>query len=145
MTNGERIKNLRTSLKMSRAKFSEHFGIPARTIDDWENERREPSGYVVDMLIKLAAGEKTIPTAWILTEYRDARGHGETRTFTDKFEAIREAEAEWNGLSEHDRADYLAGFAWFYVGLFEMEWDDIDEEFIPKSDPIMIAWDALKK
>lgn len=144
MTNGERVKNLRTSMKMSRARFSEHFGIPARTIDDWENERREPSPYVVDMLIKLAASENTIPAAWVLTEYRDSRGTGTTRTFIEKSEAVREAEESWNGLSDRDRESYLDGAAWFYVGLFEMEWDDYDEEFIVTGDPIVIAWDAKK-
>lgn len=141
MKNSERIKNLRTSLNMSRAKFSEHFGIPARTIDDWENERREPSDYVVDMLIKLAASENTIPTTWARVEWRDGYGDGSTKYFLDRDEAIHESETEWNRMSEHDKNRRDA----FFVGFYEMTWDDIDEKYITTGDPIVVAWDALKK
>ena len=36
------IKQLRQNLSMSRAELSKQSGVPARTIDDWENGRREP-------------------------------------------------------------------------------------------------------
>ena len=36
------IKQLRENLNMSRADLSKESGVPARTIDDWENERRKP-------------------------------------------------------------------------------------------------------
>jgi transcriptional regulator with XRE-family HTH domain len=141
MTKAERIKALMTSLKMSRAKFSEHFGIPARTIDDWENERREPSDYVVDMLIKLAASEKTIPTAWIVIDMKDNYSDGDSEYYTDKNEAILAAVTAWNNMTEHEqnRRDL------YFVGLYALEWNDDLEDFVTKGDPIMIAWDALKK
>lgn len=36
------IKQLRQNLSMSRAELSKQSGVPARTIDDWENGRRKP-------------------------------------------------------------------------------------------------------
>lgn len=36
------IKQLRQNLNMSRAELSKQSGVPARTIDDWENGRRKP-------------------------------------------------------------------------------------------------------
>ena len=36
------IKELRQNLKMSRVELSKQSGVPARTIDDWENGRRKP-------------------------------------------------------------------------------------------------------
>lgn len=144
MTNGEKVKNLRASLKMSRARFSEKYGIPARTIDDWENERRVPANYLVDLLARRVASENIIPTAWVFTEYRDARAYGEDEIFADKCEAIDAAWTHWDRLSEHDRKDYFEGEAWFYVGLFRMEWDENLEKFEPEGDPLVVAWDALK-
>ena len=36
------IKQLRQNLNMSRAELSKQSGVPARTVDDWENGRRKP-------------------------------------------------------------------------------------------------------
>ena len=36
------IKELRESIGMSRKEFSEHTGIPVRTLEDWEAGRRTP-------------------------------------------------------------------------------------------------------
>ena len=39
------IKELRESTGMSRKDFSEHTGIPVRTLEDWEAGRRTPPAY----------------------------------------------------------------------------------------------------
>lgn len=46
----ERIRNLRTETGMSRKTFAEHFGIPLRTIEDWEANRRTPPEYIPRLL-----------------------------------------------------------------------------------------------
>ena len=38
-------KELRESIGMSRKEFSEHTGIPVRTLEDWEAARRTPPEY----------------------------------------------------------------------------------------------------
>ena len=40
------IKELRESTGMSRKDFSEHAGIPVRTLEDWEAGRRTPPEYI---------------------------------------------------------------------------------------------------
>lgn len=44
------IKDLRNSKGMSRKEFSEYTGIPVRTIEDWEAERRVPPEYIPRLL-----------------------------------------------------------------------------------------------
>ena len=40
------IKELRESTGMTRKEFSVHTGIPVRTLEDWEAERRTPPEYI---------------------------------------------------------------------------------------------------
>ena len=40
------IKELRESTGLSRKEFSEHMGIPVRTLEDWEAGRRTPPEYI---------------------------------------------------------------------------------------------------
>ena len=40
------IRELRAGTGMSRKAFSDHTGIPVRTLDDWEAGRRTPPEYI---------------------------------------------------------------------------------------------------
>lgn len=44
------IKEIRKQAGMTQQAFSEFLGIPKRTIEDWENERRKPPEYVVKLI-----------------------------------------------------------------------------------------------
>lgn len=46
MESAKIIKALRESVRMSRKEFSEHIGIPVRTLEDWEAGRRTPPEYI---------------------------------------------------------------------------------------------------
>ena len=46
MENINIIKGLRESIGLSRKEFSEHVGIPVRTLEDWEAGRRTPPEYI---------------------------------------------------------------------------------------------------
>ena len=48
-----RIKELRNELGLSQAKFAKKFGIPLRTLQDWEYEKRVPRQYVIYMICKI--------------------------------------------------------------------------------------------
>lgn len=50
MTINEQIVQLRIDASMSRKEFSEHFGIPLRTLEDWESNRRTPPQYIPRLL-----------------------------------------------------------------------------------------------
>ena len=46
MDTAAKIKELRESVGMNRKEFSEHTGIPVRTLEDWEAARRTPPEYI---------------------------------------------------------------------------------------------------
>lgn len=46
MESAKIIKELRNSIGLSRKEFSEHIGIPVRTLEDWEAGRRTPPEYI---------------------------------------------------------------------------------------------------
>lgn len=46
MTIAETIKQLREGVGMTRKEFSQHTGIPVRTLEDWEAARRTPPEYI---------------------------------------------------------------------------------------------------
>ena len=47
------VKRIREALDMSQAEFAEHFGFSVRTLQDWEQGRRVPSGVAKNFLILL--------------------------------------------------------------------------------------------
>ena len=46
MDTAAKIRELRESVGMNRKQFSEHTGIPVRTLEDWEAARRTPPEYI---------------------------------------------------------------------------------------------------
>lgn len=46
MDTAKAIRELRESVNMNRKEFSEHTGIPVRTLEDWEAGRRTPPEYI---------------------------------------------------------------------------------------------------
>ncbi len=46
MNIAEKITELRESVGENRYEFSEHLGIPVRTLEDWEAGRRTPPQYI---------------------------------------------------------------------------------------------------
>ena len=46
MESAKKIRKLRESIGLTRKEFSEHIGIPVRTLEDWEAGRRTPPEYI---------------------------------------------------------------------------------------------------
>ena len=46
MDTATKMKELRDSVGMTRKEFSDHIGIPIRTLEDWEAARRTPPEYI---------------------------------------------------------------------------------------------------
>ena len=44
------IKEIRALTGLSQARFGEFYGIPKRTIEEWETGRRKPPEYVLRLL-----------------------------------------------------------------------------------------------
>ena len=47
------VKALRKKTGLTQAAFAEKYGIPKRTIENWEGEKSTPPGYVLAMLTRL--------------------------------------------------------------------------------------------
>ena len=52
------IKELREQTGLSQGQFAARFQIPVRTLQDWEQGRREPPPYVVAMIQRILELEK---------------------------------------------------------------------------------------
>ena len=51
------VKELRKETGMSQSAFAAYLGIPVRTLQDWEQERRTPPEYVVEMMERILNNE----------------------------------------------------------------------------------------
>lgn len=49
------VKEIRAELGMTQQQFSDAFGIPKRTVQDWEGDRHLPPDYVIRLLNLAAA------------------------------------------------------------------------------------------
>lgn len=62
MNRGERVKELRNSMGMNRVEFCDYFGIPYRTVQDWEAGKREMPEYILRLMIYKAEFENMLKT-----------------------------------------------------------------------------------
>ena len=50
MSRGKEVKELRKKMGMNRREFSDYYGIPYRTVQDWEAEKRELPEYLLRLM-----------------------------------------------------------------------------------------------
>ena len=50
MSKGKEVKELREQMGMNRVEFCEYFGIPYRTVQDWEADKRDLPDYVLNLM-----------------------------------------------------------------------------------------------
>lgn len=62
MNIARQIKELRESVGENRREFSEHIGIPIRTLEDWESGRRTPPEYLPRLIAYQLKYEKLMKT-----------------------------------------------------------------------------------
>ena len=58
----KKIKELRESTGMNRKEFCEYFGIPYRTVTEWERDNRHAPEYVLRLLEYYIRMEKMVKT-----------------------------------------------------------------------------------
>lgn len=58
MGRGKEVRELRDRLGMNRREFSDYYGIPYRTVQDWEAEKRELPKYLLRLMIYRAEMER---------------------------------------------------------------------------------------
>lgn len=138
------IKEIRTSLKMSQQRFADKFGIPKRTLQDWEGGTHSAPDYVVDMINKIVQFEKLAPMAYVFHEYRDSWGKGSEIIFNDRIEALNYGREEWDRLTDSDKRSYIEDpCREFSVSIMPMVWDEYDEEFITDYSEYVTIWTAF--
>lgn len=138
------IKELRKQTGLSQTAFGNKYGIPMRTIQDWESGKHKAPNYVIEMLNKLVQSEKLVPMAWVRYEYRDKAGTGSTAYFNSESEAIESAMKEWNHMNESDQNSYINDpVGEFIVALIPMLWDDADLDYYPNYDSYTPVWSAF--
>ena len=146
METKDRVREIIKSTGLSQDKFAAAYGIPKNTVHNWCQGINEPKEWALDLLAKEAASTKVIPMAWVWHEYRDKAGTGHFEVFKDRQEAEKAARDYWEHLGGADQRKYLldAG-ADYSVGLYEMEWDDVAEEYQPDlgSGAVILAWSPI--
>ena len=55
---GKQIRELRESTGMNRKEFCDYFGIPYRTVTEWERDNRHAPDYVIRLLAYYIGAEK---------------------------------------------------------------------------------------
>lgn len=71
------IGEMRGYLSVTRKKFSEMYGIPLRTLEDWEAGKRKPAEYIINLLERAVKEDKKMVCADVLerakklNEYED--------------------------------------------------------------------------
>ncbi len=79
------MKEIRQRTGWSQSKFAEHFGIPVRTLQQWEQGKSAPPSYVTRMIAYILAFEKIFDSQGM--EEPDGKQNTEIgRSFQDKTE-----------------------------------------------------------
>ncbi len=60
MSRGSQVRELRERMGMNRREFCEYFGIPYRTVQDWEAEKRTMPEYLLSLMIYRAEIEHKV-------------------------------------------------------------------------------------
>ena len=60
MNRGSQIKELREKMGMNRREFCDYYGIPYRTVQDWEAGKRELPDYLLRLIIYRAEIDNAI-------------------------------------------------------------------------------------
>ena len=138
------IKEIRQKTGLSQSRFAAKYGIPVKTIQNWEIDKRSAPEYVVDMLNKIVEMDKIETKAWVFEECRDKAGIGHYELFKDKAEAIEYAQKEWGHKSQRDKESYHPEDGdWFLVAEVPVEWDEYEESFEPVLEDLDPVWSAF--
>ena len=76
MQGAKEIREIRESIGLSRKEFSEHIGIPVRTLEDWEAGRRTPPEYIPRLIayqLKYEELLKKVSTEGVGDEYQEKK------------------------------------------------------------------------
>lgn len=64
------MKEIRNLSGLTQAAFSKKYGIPKRTIEQWEGEKRNPPSYVLVMLERIVKEDFSDPDVHTTNKYK---------------------------------------------------------------------------
>lgn len=135
------IKELRKSTGLSQVKFAKKYGIPRRTVENWESGASTPPEYERALLARVIADEQVNHSAFVFSEYRDSAGIGSEKLFADLDDAIQYAKFEWEHMTDADRRSYIDDPCGQYcVADATVYWYDEDEKYCAEIDNRDIIW-----
>lgn len=130
------ITVIRKDLDISQKEFAEMYGIPVRTVQNWENGVNEPPAYLVSLLNRVTYA---IPTAYVF--YSRLGDAEEAYTFTDREEAVEYGAQAWAALDQEAKTAFLeTPDACFGVTLRTMAWED--DEYVATDEILENVWSA---
>lgn len=122
------MREIRKKTGLSQQKFGDKYGIPLRTVQNWEYGKREAPEYVLDLLNFKVEAEKIKPMGYVFIDMTE-----EEQTwaiFPSEEEAVECAEKKWDEKSQGQRLVYKVDpSAVFSVAFLPLEWDG--DKFIP--------------
>ena len=117
------IREVREKLGVSRRELCESIELPYRTLEDWECERKKPSGWAVKLIIEkiesIAKEKAEMKKYIVVDDTTTKRSSLDTYVFDTEQEALQEAENLLAHKTKKEKEDIDA----FYVG-----YGDVDEE-----------------
>jgi transcriptional regulator with XRE-family HTH domain len=96
-----RIETIRKRTGLNRTKFAERYGIPLRTMEEWEAGRRIPPAYVDVLLDRAVREDFGLPHTYRVTEIGDHDEWVDLKT-DNLFEALKRLEDE-RYINERDK------------------------------------------
>lgn len=122
---GADVKKIRAISGLSQKAFGKKYGIPARTIENWESGEREMPDYVLDLLEKAVWEDKdNTYLTWAVIYKRDDEF---ITPCASKADALEVGQDEYDRLTSQEKknADYL------YVGLCNLDehgdWRELED------------------
>lgn len=133
------MHEIRKKTGLSQARFSKKYGVPLRTVQDWELGNRTPPEYVLINLNMAVEMEKIIPMGYVFHFFDGVSS--EYEVFNTENKAIASAFAKWDQMTSAQRIACKASeTTYFYVSLSELSWDG--DRFVPSKE-VDCVWSAF--
>lgn len=136
------VKELRSEMGLSQQKFGKKFGIPRRTVENWESGSTKASDYVLELLRYRVESEKIKHAAYVFRIL--GNGIDEFRLFFSETEAIEKCKSEWDKLTEEEKTAFWEDSDAVYGVVYtDVIWDDGDKVFVPVFTNEEQIWSAI--
>lgn len=134
------MKEIRKKSGLSQKKFAEKYGLPYRSVENWEEGSRKPPDYVLDLLNFRVETDLVLKMGYVFFDIpNDAK---EIVIFNDEETAVNYAIEKWENLPEDQKKEYkLNEGSIFSVAFCPLKW--AGEKYLPDREALDIFWSAI--